>query len=83
MTEKYDPRLIMSEKQLELMAEDDLDFEEDEFMKEYREKRIAQLKVDSSKPKFGKVFEINKQDWEYHITNAPKDVRVVILFYQT
>jgi hypothetical protein len=42
------------------MAEDDLDFDEDDFMKEYREKRIAQLKVDQSKLKFGKVFEINK-----------------------
>lgn len=41
MNEMYDPKLIMSEKQLEEMAEDDLDFDEDEFMKEYREKRIA------------------------------------------
>jgi len=30
----------MSEKQLEEKAEDDLDFDEDDFMKEYRQKRI-------------------------------------------
>jgi len=30
----------MSEKQLEEMAEDDLDFDEDDFMKEYRQKRL-------------------------------------------
>ena len=64
------------------MAEDDLDFDEDEFMKEYRQKRIDQLKEVALKPKFGKVFEINKQDWEQHVTNAPKDTRVVICFYQ-
>ena len=40
-TEHYDPKKLMTEKQLEEMAEDDLDFDEDDFMKEYREKRIA------------------------------------------
>jgi hypothetical protein len=34
--ELYDPKLIMTEKQLEQLAEDDLDFDEDDFMKEYR-----------------------------------------------
>ena len=82
MNELYDPKLIMSEKQLEEMAEDDLDFDEDEFMKEYRAKRIGQLKAEASKPKFGSVYEINKQDWDYHVQNAPKDTRVVICFYQ-
>ena len=41
LNEKYDPKLIMNSEQLEQMAEDDLDLDEDEFMKEYREKRIA------------------------------------------
>jgi len=43
LNEFYDPKLLMTEKQLELMAEDDLDFDEDEFMKDYRAKRIEQL----------------------------------------
>ena len=30
----------MNEKQLEEKAEDDLDFDEDDFMKQYREKRL-------------------------------------------
>jgi hypothetical protein len=30
----------MSEAQLEQKAEDDLDFDEDDFMKEYRQKRL-------------------------------------------
>ena len=40
LNEHYDPKLAMTAEQLEEMAEDDLDFDEDEFMKEYREKRI-------------------------------------------
>mmetsp|Transcript_27484 Transcript_27484/g.19861 ORF Transcript_27484/g.19861 Transcript_27484/m.19861 type:complete len:107 (+) Transcript_27484:313-633(+) len=34
------------------------------------------------KPKFGSVFEITKQDWDHHVVNAPKDVPVIIHFYQ-
>jgi hypothetical protein len=42
--EHYDPKYAMSEKQLEEKAEDDLDFDDDdEWMAEYRAKRIAML----------------------------------------
>lgn len=80
--ELYDPKLVMNAKQLEEKADDDLDFDEDDFMKEYREKRLQQLGVEKSKPRYGTVFEINKQQWEEHITRAPKDVNVVIHLYQ-
>ena len=39
--ERYDPKLLLSNAQLEEKAEDDIDFDEDdEFMKEWREKRM-------------------------------------------
>jgi len=60
LNEKYDNKLLMSEKQLEQRAEDDLDFDEDDFMKEYREKRMQQIAQEKAKPRFGHVFEINK-----------------------
>jgi len=41
--ENYDPKLLLNEKQLEEKAEDDLDFDEDDFMKQYREKRIMEM----------------------------------------
>lgn len=78
----YDPRNAMSEAQLEQKAEDDLDFDEDDFMKEYRQKRLEQMAEQNKRPFFGSVFEINKPQWEEHITNAPKDVSVVIHLYQ-
>ena len=61
LNELYDNKLIMNEKQLEEKAEDDLDFDEDDFMKQYREKRLQEIAVEKSKPRFGTVFEINKQ----------------------
>lgn len=39
MNERYDPKLLLNNKQLEEMAEDDPDFDDDDFMKQWREKR--------------------------------------------
>ena len=73
----------MNEKQLEEMAEDDIDFnDEDDFMKEYRAKRLLQMEEEVKKPMYGFVREINKQSWEEHVTKAAKDVPVVIHMYQ-
>ena len=81
--EHYDTKKLMSAAQLEEKAEDDIDFDDDdEFLKEYRAKRLVQLKEDAGRPKFGSVYEINKQQWEEHVTNAPKDVWIVIHLYQ-
>ena len=39
--ERYDYKMAMTNQQLEEKAEDDLDFDEDEFMQEYRNTRMA------------------------------------------
>ena len=65
------------------MAEEDIDFDdEDDFMKQYRAKRMAQMEEQSTKTRFGSVFEISKPEWEQHVTRAPADVFVVINLYQ-
>jgi len=38
--ELYDPKLLLNNEQLEEMAEDDPDFDEDPFMAEWRAKRM-------------------------------------------
>ena len=43
MVEHYNPNLNMNSEQLEEKAEEDPDFDEDDFMKEYREQRMQQL----------------------------------------
>ena len=50
LAEHYDYKLKMTEKQLEEKAEDDFDFDEDDFMKEYRAKKMAQYQEEKSKP---------------------------------
>ena len=71
----------MTEKQLEEKAEDDFDFDEDDFMKEYRAKKMAEMKEEAAKPKFRGCIEINKQQWDEHVTRAPADTPVVIVLY--
>jgi hypothetical protein len=60
IAEKYDYKELMTEKELEEKAEDDLFFDEDDFMKDYRAKKLAELKEDQAKPHFNGVLEINK-----------------------
>ena len=80
--ELYDPKLAWSKKQVEEAAEDDIDFDDDDpFMKEWRAKRMQEVATEAAKPKFGSVYEINKPEWEQHITNAPKEAKVVIHLY--
>ena len=72
----------MNDKQMDEL-EDELGFsDDDEFMKEYRAKRLAQMQENAAKPKYGTVREINKTDWEHEVTRAPEDVFVVIVLYQ-
>ena len=54
LNERYDPKLLLNNEQLEEMAEDDIDFDDDsEFMKNWRAKRMEEVKADAAKPKFG------------------------------
>ena len=47
------------------------------------QKRMDEMKEYAKKPKFGKVFELRKQDYIAEVTNAPGDVYVVLHLYQT
>ena len=40
------------------MVEEDPDLEDDPYMQEYRKKRLEELKVEASKPRFGSLVEI-------------------------
>jgi len=39
------------------------------------------MKAQAALPKFGSVIEIIKPEWEAHVTNATRDVNVVIHLY--
>jgi len=78
--EKYDPLEKKTLEELDILEESD---DEDEVIKAYKEKRMQEMKEFAAKPKFGKVLELRKQDYIAEVTNAPKDVYVVLLLYQT
>ena len=81
--EQYDNKFAMNAQQLEEKAEDDIDFDDDdEFLQQYRAQRMAQMKANAAKPRYGSVLEISKPEWEIEIQRAPADTFVVICLYQ-
>ena len=73
----------MSKKQLDDEIEDDLDLEDDEIMKEYQAKRLAEMKEKANKHKFhGGMLDITKADYERECNNMPEGCQGVILMYQ-
>ena len=56
---------------------------EDEFLKEYRRKRLEEMrKAFESVPKFGKVISLSKDDFLDAIDKEQKNVKVIIHLYE-
>ncbi|KAL7981788.1 hypothetical protein Chor_000845 [Crotalus horridus] len=72
----------MNLKQLK-EAEDDFDEEELKAVEMYRKQRLAELKALQKRQKFGELNEISGDQYVREVTNAPKDVWVVIHLYNT
>lgn len=76
--ENYDP---LDHKNLDEL--DELEDEEDEeVLRKYKEKRLKEMKEFASRPHYGKVREISKQDYVQEVTNAPKGVYVILHLYK-
>ena len=80
--EKYDPLEKKTLDDLNLISEIEDDEENDEVLKAYKEKRMAEMKEYAQKAKYGKVIELRKQDYIAEVNNAPKDVFVILFLYQ-
>lgn len=76
--EQHDP---IANKNIEELKEIEDEFDDD-FLEQYKQKRLEEIKVMSQKPQFGTVEEISKQDYVNEVTNAPKDVFVVLHLHQ-
>ena len=76
--QKYDPLENKNIEQLNELEDD----EDDEVLRRYKEKRIKEMKEMASKPHYGKLLELKKQDYIAEVTNAPKGVYVVVHLYQ-
>uniref|UniRef100_A0A8C6YFX2 Phosducin like 2 n=1 Tax=Naja naja TaxID=35670 RepID=A0A8C6YFX2_NAJNA len=70
----------MNLKQLK-EAEDDFDEEDLKAVEMYRKQRLAELKALQKRQRFGELNEISGNQYVKEVTNAPKDVWVVIHLY--
>ncbi|XP_070805042.1 phosducin-like protein 2 [Pituophis catenifer annectens] len=70
----------MNLKQLK-EAEDDFDEEDLKAVEMYRKQRLAELKVLQKRQRYGELNEISGDQYVKEVTNAPKDVWVVIHLY--
>ncbi|KAK1438781.1 hypothetical protein QVD17_04591 [Tagetes erecta] len=68
-----------TEEQLEDL-EDDLD--DDRFLEEYRRKRLAEMKKVVKIAKFGSIIPISGSDFVREVSQAPRDVWVVVILYK-
>ncbi|XP_077152728.1 phosducin-like protein 3 [Ranitomeya variabilis] len=76
-------------KTYEDMTLEELDENEDEFgeederaIEQYRQQRLAQWQATQIKNKFGEVLEISGQDYVQEVTNASKDLWVILHLYK-
>lgn len=76
--EGYNALEHLDDQEIEEM-EDDLD---EEFMRQYKAKRLQELQQTKDQPKFEGIREITRQDYIDEVTNAPKGTYVVLHLYQ-
>lgn len=70
-------------EELDLDGLDELEDSEDEdVLRQYRSKRIAEMKALAGKAKFGSVREISGQDYVNEVNNAGEGIYVVLHLYK-
>lgn len=81
-----DAKQLAHENRLENKDLDELaeleDEEDDEFLQMYRNKRMQEWKDQMSKAKFGSVYPISKPEYTAEVTDASKEVFVVVHMFQ-
>ncbi|XP_023535516.1 phosducin-like protein 3 [Cucurbita pepo subsp. pepo] len=70
-----------TEEELEDL-EDDLDLDDDNFLQEYRKKRLVEIREAAKISKFGSVNPISGSDFVREVSQAPSDVWVVVILYK-
>ena len=70
----------------EIQSEDDLldlDESDEQIIREYRNRRLQELRQNAMIPRFGDVREITASDYVEQVNNAGQEVWVVLLLYQS
>lgn len=61
---------------------DEIDEEDERAFLEYRKQRLLEIEQQQSRPRFGSVTEISRQDWVDEVNKAGQDIWVVVHVYQ-
>ena len=67
----------------ELDEFEDEDLEDDRILEQYRRLRISEMQAAASKEIFGHVQQISKPEYTVQVTDASKDVWVVLHLFQS
>lgn len=76
--ERYDPH---EKKDIDTLDEEleEADSDEENILRQYREKRLAQMRAEAMKPRFGPgVMHVSAHEWKAQVTEAGEDVYVVV-----
>lgn len=77
----FDRKLAEQEDDLDALF-DELNDEDERAFEEYRQKRLANLKAEYDRKRFGSVTEITKQNYVDEVNNAGDDIWVVVHVYK-
>ncbi|CAG2107482.1 unnamed protein product [Medioppia subpectinata] len=85
---KEEPEVLSTfERKLnDIQSEDDLldlDDDDEDVMREYRNRRMAEMRAKSLIPTFGDVREITATDYVAEVNGAGNDINVVLFLYQS
>ena len=56
--------------------------DDDDFLEQYRLKRLEELKKEKERPRFGTQLDIQRLEFEVQVTRAPPESIVIITLYQ-
>ncbi|KAK7862609.1 hypothetical protein R5R35_005645 [Gryllus longicercus] len=86
LEQTIDEKTQCNAKKLEVLSLDELDELEDEedekVILEYRRKRIAEMKAEAAKARYGDVREISAEDYVLHVNKAGEGVWVILHLYK-
>ena len=77
----FDKKLAEREDDIDALF-DELNDEDERAFEEYRQKRLANLKAEYDRKRFGAVLEITKQNYVDEVNNAGEDIWVVVHVYK-
>ena len=77
----FDKKLAENEDDIDALF-DELNDEDEQAFEVYRQKRLANLKAEYDRKRFGAVAEITKQNYVDEVNNAGEDIWVVVHVYK-